>query len=92
MPLFYMGLHPMPPFVELCAPHRTDFSYTRKVSKSVCKGTPLAQPRGGNVTALRCRLPPQCPKGHVPPFALRVVYDGQGFALSRHSVAVAYSS
>ena len=51
------------------APHaRTDFSYTRKVSKSVCKGQPLAKPRGGNVTASRCRLPPQCPKGHVPPY------------------------
>ena len=47
--------HPAPCFLWDYASHtRTDFSYTRKVSKSVCKGTPLAQPRGGNTDRLVC--------------------------------------
>ena len=41
-------------------PHtRTDFSYTRKVSKSVCKGTPLAQPRGGSRHREAVTFPPE---------------------------------
>ena len=49
------------------APHaRTDFSYTRKVSKSVCKGTPLAQPRGGTSPLRGVDFPHSALKGTFP--------------------------
>ena len=34
------------PFVELCAPHRGIFPFTRKDTKGVSKGLPLRYPLG----------------------------------------------
>ena len=90
MPLFYMGLHPMPCFLlwggvpmplflwDYASHTRTDFSYTRKVSKSVCKGVPLQNPEGEPTVRLVClrHTQPWFPRSDLrsrSPFALRVV-------------------
>ena len=85
------------------APHtRTDFSYTRKVSKSVCKGQPLAKPRGGNTSRLVClrHTQPCFPAvtfGHAPLLHLGSFLRQQGGTCplghcggSRHREAVTF--
>ena len=62
------GGFPMPLFLWDYASHtRTDFSYTRKVGKSVCKGTPLAQPRGGSRHREAVTFPPEEIFKRTPP-------------------------
>ena len=54
----------------------TDFSFTRKVSKSVSKGTPLRYPRG---------CAPQWSNDHAPPYSINHHLCAQWFAFCFNS-------
>ena len=60
----------------------TDFSFTRKVSKSVCKGLPLTYPLGEVSPAVTA-------SGHAPPFLAGSFMIDEG---ERHEVTVGETS